>query len=51
MDIKQNTKDLSNLDEPFDKDMFDTVLESATSLRNQTHRKVEDNIKKTQQHN
>ena len=34
--------------------MFDKVLESATSLRNQIHHKVEDNIKKVQekqQHN
>ena len=29
--------------------MFDTVLESATSLRNQIHHKIEDNIKKTQE--
>ena len=28
--------------------MFDNVLESATSLRNQIHHKVEDNIKKAQ---
>ena len=46
--IKHNTKYLSNLDEPFDKDMFDKVLESATYLRNQIHHKVEDNIKKAQ---
>ena len=31
IDIKHNTKDLSNLDEPFDKEMFDKVLESATT--------------------
>ena len=49
IDIKHNTKDLSNLDEPLDKDMFDTVLESATSLRHQIHHKVEDNIKKVQE--
>ena len=49
IDIKHNTKDLSNLDEPFDKNMFDTVLESATSLRDQIHRKVEDNIKRAQE--
>ena len=49
IDIKHNTKDLSNLDETFDKDMFDTVLESATSLRNQIHHKVKDNIKNAQE--
>ena len=49
IDIKHNAKVLSNLDEPFDKDMFDKVLKSATSLRNQIHHKVEDNIKKAQE--
>ena len=49
IEIKHNAKDLSNLDEPFDKDMFDKVVESATSLRNQIHHKVEDNIKKAQE--
>ena len=34
IDIKHNTKDLSNLEEPFVKDMFDKVLESGTSLIN-----------------
>ena len=29
--------------------MFDTVLESSTSLRNQIHNKVEDNIKRAQE--
>ena len=48
IDIKHNAKNLSNLDEPFDKYMFDTVLKSTTSLGNQIHHKVEDNIKKTQ---
>lgn len=48
IDIKHNTNDLSNLDEPFDKAMFDTVLESATSLRNNIHHNVEANIKKAQ---
>ena len=51
IDIKDNTKGLSNLGEPFDKDMFDTVLESATSLRNQIHHNVEDNIKKHRENN
>ena len=46
IEIKHNTKDLSNLDEPFDKDMFDTVLESAISLRNQIHHNIRDNTKK-----
>ena len=46
IDIKHNKRDLSNLDEPFDKDMFDKVLQSATSLRNHIHHKVEDNVKK-----
>ena len=49
IDIRHNKKYLSNLNEPFDKNMFDTVLESATSLRNQIHHKIEDNIKKTQE--
>ena len=49
IDIKHNAKVLSNLDEPFDKDMFDKVLKSATSLRNQIHHKVGDNIKKAQE--
>ena len=49
IDIKHNTKDLSNLGEIFDKDIFDTVLESVTSLRNRIHHKVEDNIKKAQE--
>ena len=49
IDIKHNIKDISNLDKPFDKGMFDTVLESATSLRNQIFHKVEDNIKKAQE--
>ena len=48
IDIKHNTKNLWNLDEPFDKYMFDTVLKSTTSLKNQVHHKVEDNIKKAQ---
>lgn len=48
IDIKHNTNDLSNLDEPFDKAMFDTVLESATSLRNNINHNVEANIKKAQ---
>ena len=49
-DIKYNSKDLSNLDEPFDKDMFVRVLESVCCcLRNQIHHKVEDNIKKAQE--
>ena len=47
--IKHNTKDLSNLDETFDKDVFATVLESATSFRNQIHYNVEHNIKKAQE--
>ena len=34
IDIKHNTKDLSNLEEPFDKDIFDKVLESGTSSIN-----------------
>ena len=46
---KHNIKDLSNLDELFDKDMFDKVLESATPLRNQIHHIVKDNIKKAQE--
>ena len=53
MGIKHNTKDLSNLNEPFDKVVFGTVLESATSLRKRIHHDVEDNIKKAhekQQH-
>ena len=50
-DIKYNTKDFSNLEEPFDQDMFDTVLESVISLRKQIHHKVEDNIKKVQKNN
>ena len=49
IDIKHNTKDLSSLDKPFDKDMFDNILKSATSLRNKMHHKVEDNIKKAQE--
>ena len=49
IDIKHNAKDLSNLGEIFDKDIFDTVLESVTSLRNRIHHKVEDNIKKAQE--
>ena len=40
---------VSNLDEQFDKDMSDTVLESTTSLRKQIHHEVEDNIKKAQE--
>ena len=40
---------VSNFDDQFDKDMSDTVLESTTSLRNQIHHEVEDNIKKAQE--
>ena len=51
-DIKYNSKDLSNLDEPFDKEMFVRVLESASCcLRNQIHHKVEDNIKRHKKNN
>ena len=48
--MKHNIKDLSNLDEPFDKDLLDTVLKSATSLRNQIHHKVDKKAQEKQQH-
>ena len=46
MGLKHNTTDLSKLNEPFDKVVFDTVLESASSLRKRIHHEVADNIKK-----
>ena len=49
IEINHNTIDLSKLVRPFNKDMFHTVPNSVTSLRNQIYHKNEDNIKKVQE--
>ena len=50
IDITHNTKNLSNLDKPFDKDMFNIVLESVASLRHQIHHKVDKKVQEKHYH-